>query len=174
MALSRPEDCGLGRLVATLIRPHEPTEMLREAADLLGQRIGHRLFTVLLICANRADTVRVYSDNLDAYPVNRVKRMGVTPWGDQVIRGGETWIGRNDEDIAWAFPDHALIRSLGLASALSVPVVFEGKCLAVLTLHHQAGWYRPEHIPLAQQIAPLLIPDLMLLERAVNTGTAQA
>ena len=78
--MNRPDDAGLGRLVATLTRPHEPTEMLREAADLLQRRIGHRLFTVLLICANRADTVRVYSDNLDAYPVNRLKRMGVTPW----------------------------------------------------------------------------------------------
>ncbi|TDP61258.1 GAF domain-containing protein [Roseateles toxinivorans] len=172
--MNRTEDAGLGRLVATLTRPHEPAEMLREAAEVLGQRIGHRLFTVLLICANRADTVRVYSDNLDAYPVNRLKRMGVTPWGDEVIRAGETWIGRNDEDIAWAFPDHALIRSLGLASALSAPVVFDGKCLAVLNLQHEAGWYRPEHIPLAQQLAPLLIPDLMRLERAVDSGTAQA
>jgi GAF domain-containing protein len=172
--MSRPDDDGLGRLAATLTRPHEPAEMLRDAADLLGQRIGHRLFTVLLICANRADTVRVYSDNLDAYPVNRLKRMGVTPWGDLVIHGGETWIGRNDEDIAWAFPDHALIRSLGLASALSVPVVFDGKCLAVLNLQHEAGWYRQEHIPLAQQLAPLLIPDLMRLDRTVNSGTAQA
>ena len=172
--MNRPDDAGLGRLVTPLTRPHEPTEMLREAADLLQQRIGHRLFTVLLICANRADTVRVYSDNLDAYPVNRLKRMGVTPWGDQVIRCGETWIGRNDEDIAWAFPDHALIRSLGLASALSVPVVFDGKCLAVLNLQHEAGWYRQEHIPLAQQLAPLLIPDLMRLERAVDSRTARA
>jgi GAF domain-containing protein len=172
--MNRPDDAGPERLVATLSRLHQPTELLHEAADLLGQRIGHRLFTVLLICANRADTMRVYSDNLDAYPVNRLKRMGVTPWGDRVIHGGETWIGSNDEEIAWAFPDHALIRSLGLASALSVPVVFDGKCLAVLNLQHEAGWYRPEHVPLAQELAPFLIPDLLRLERAVDGGAAQA
>lgn len=172
--MNRPEDAALDRLAATLARPHEPTEVLRQAADLLQQRIDHKLFTILLVCANRADTMRVYSDNLDAYPVNRLKRMGVTAWGDRVIHGGEIWIGRNDEDIAWAFPDHELIRSLGLASALSVPVVYDGQCLAVLNLQHQAGWYRPEHAPLAQQLAPFLIPELLRLQRAVNAGAAPA
>lgn len=172
--MNRPDDAGLDRLAATLARPHEPTEVLRQAADLLQQRIGHKLFTILLVCANRADTIRVYSDNLDAYPVNRLKRMGVTAWGDRVIHEGETWIGRNEEDIAWAFPDHELIRSLGLASALSVPVVHHGQCLAVLNLQHQAGWYRPEHVPLAQQLAPFLIPELLRLQRAVDAGAAPA
>jgi hypothetical protein len=171
--MNPPEDAPLDRLAAVLVRPHQPADMLREAADLLQQRIGHKLFTILLVCANRADTIRVYSDNLDAYPVNRLKRMGVTAWGDRVIHAGESWIGRNDEDIAWAFPDHELIRSLGLASALSVPVVYDGTCLAVLNLQHEAAWYRAEHVPFARQLAPLLIPDLLRLQHAVDADAAQ-
>ena len=147
--------------------------MLREAAGLLQQHIGHKLFTILLVCANRADTIRVYSDNLDAYPVHRLKRMGVTLWGDKVIHGGQTWIGRDDEDIAWAFPDHELIRSLGLSSALSVPVVFNGECLAVLNLQHEAHWYGEEHIPLAHQLTPFLIADLLRLQVAAGSGAVQ-
>ena len=166
--MNLPDVSSPERLVATLVRPHEPAELLRDAADLLQKRIGHKLFTILLVCANREDTVRVYSDNLDAYPVNRLKRMGVTAWGDRVIHSGESWIGRNDADIAWAFPDHELIRLLGLASALSVPVMFDGKCLAVLNLQHEANWYRDDHIPMARQLAPFLIPDLLRLERATG------
>ena len=86
---------------------------MRQVAEMLQQRIGHNLFTILLVGANRADTVRVYSDNLQAYPVNRLKRMGVTTWGSQVIHDCQTYLGKDDDDIRWAFPDHELIKLLG-------------------------------------------------------------
>ncbi len=157
-----PED--LNALVATLKKPHVPVDLMRQVADMLQKRIGHKLFTILLVGAIREDTVRVYSDNLDAYPVNRVKRMGVTPWGSQVIHGCNPYIGKNDDDIRWAFPDHELIRSLGLSSALSVPIVYKGQCLAVLNLQHQAMWYRPEQVAVAESLTPFLIPAMLDLQ----------
>lgn len=146
---------------------HEPIDLMQQVADLLQDQIGHKLFTVLMICADRRDTVRVYSDNLTAYPVNRLKRMGVTPWGDRVIHGCESWIGIQDDDIRWAFPDHALIRSLGLSSALSVPVVYAGHCVAVLNLQHEAGWYRAEHLTSAQVVSPFVIPEILRLQASM-------
>ena len=154
----------LDALIATLKRPHEPADLMRQVAEMLQQRIGHKLFTILLVGANREDTMRVYSDNLEAYPVNRVKRMGVTPWGSQVIHGCQTYIGKNDDDIRWAFPDHELIKSLGLSSALSVPIVYNGQCLAVLNLQHEANWYRDEHVAIAESVTPFLIPAMLTLQ----------
>ena len=154
----------LDALIATLKKPHEPADLMRQLADMLQKQIGHKLFTILLVGANREDTVRVYSDNLDAYPVNRVKRMGVTPWGSQVIHGCKTYIAKNDDDIRWAFPDHELIKSLGLSSALSVPIVYKGQCLAVLNLQHQAMWYRNEHVVIAESFTPFLIPAMLALQ----------
>ena len=159
-----PED--RDALIAALTKPHEPADLMRQVADLLQKRIGHRLFTILLVGANREDTVRVYSDNLDAYPVNRVKRMGVTPWGSQVIHGCKTYIGKNDDDIRWAFPDHELIKSLGLSSALSVPIVYKGQCLAVLNLQDEAMWYRDEHVAIAESVNPFLIPAMLALQKS--------
>lgn len=168
-----PED--LNALAATLKKPHEPADLMRQVADMLQQRIGHKLFTILLVGANREDTVRVYSDNLDAYPVNRVKRMGVTPWGSQVIHGCNSYMAKNDDDIRWAFPDHELIKSLGLSSALSVPIVYKGQCLAVLNLQHQAMWYRHEHVAFAESLTPFLVPAMLELQALTafsNTSNA--
>ena len=157
----------LDALMATLKKPHEPADLMQQVADMLQKRIGHKLFTILLVSANREDTVRVYSDNLDAYPVNRVKRMGVTPWGSQVIHGCNPYIAKNDDDIRWAFPDHELIKSLGLSSALSVPIVYKGQCLAVLNLQHEAMWYRDEHVAIAESLAPFLTPAMLDLQKSI-------
>lgn len=157
----------LDALMATLKKPHEPADLMRQVAEILQKRIGHKLFTILLVSANREDTVRVYSDNLDAYPVNRVKRMGVTPWGSQVIHGCKAYIGENDDDIRWAFPDHELIKSLGLSSTLSVPIVYKGQCLAVLNLQHEAMWYRNEHVAIAESVNPFLISTMLALQKSL-------
>lgn len=157
---------GIDALTASLKKPHEPIDLMRQVAELLQKQIGHKLFTILLVAANREDTVRVYSDNLDAYPINRIKRMGVTPWGSQVIHACKSYIGRNDDDIRWAFPDHALIKSLGLSSALSMPIVYKGQCLAVLNLQDEANWYRDDHVAIAASACPFLIPAMLALQKS--------
>ena len=159
-------DEAINALMATLKKPHEPTDLMRQAAEILQQQIGHKLFTILLVAENREDTVRVYSDNLGAYPVNRIKRMGVTLWGSQVTHGCQAYIGKNDDDIRWAFPDHELIKSLGLSSALSVPIVYKGQCLAVLNLQHEANWYRDEHVALGELVGLFLIPAILALQES--------
>ena len=158
---------GLNTLVTTLKKQHEPSDLMGQVAELLQKQIGHKLFTVLLVTENMEDTLRVYSDNLEAYPINRLKRMGVTPWGSQVIHACKSYIGKNDDDIRWAFPDHALIKSLGLASALSVPIVYKGRCLAVLNLQHEANWYRDEHFAIADSVSPFLIPAALALQKSL-------
>jgi hypothetical protein len=159
---------GIEALIASLKKPHEPADLMRQVAELLQKQIGHKLFTILLVAENMEDTVRVYSDNLDAYPINRIKRMGVTPWGSQVIHGCTAYVGKNDGDIRWAFPDHALIKSLGLSSALSVPVVYKGQCLAVLNLQHEANWYLEEHFAIADLVSPFLIPAVLALQKSFD------
>ena len=155
----------IAALSATLKKPHESADMMSQVAGILKKKIGHKLFTILLVCANREDTVRVYSDNHQAYPVNRIKRMGVTPWGSQVIHGCSSYIAKNDDDIRWAFPDHELIKSLGLSSALSVPILYKGQCLAVLNLQGEANWYSDEHVAVAEAVTPFLIPAMMALQK---------
>ncbi len=164
--MSEPLDQAFDVLSKTLRKVHEPMELMRQVDELLQQQIGHKLFTILLLAANREDTVRVYSDNPGTYPVNRIKRMGVTLWGKQVIHACQPYIAKHDDDIRWAFPDHALIKSLGLSSALSVPIVYQGQCLAVLNLQHEENWYRDEHVAIADSVSTFLIPAMLALQRS--------
>ena len=59
-------DQALDALSKTLREAHAPMDLMRQVDELLQQHIGHKLFTILLLAANREDTVRVYSDNLGA------------------------------------------------------------------------------------------------------------
>ena len=172
--MSAPVDHAFDGLRKTLREVHAPIDLMRQVDELLQQQIGHKLFTILLLAANKEDTSRVYSNNLDAYPVNRIKRMGVTLWGRQVIHAGQPYIAKNDADIQWAFPDHALIKSLGLSSALSVPIVYQGQCLAVLNLQHEDNWYREAHVAIAESVNAFLIPEMLALQNSLLQTQLQA
>ncbi len=132
---------------------------LYEALDRATEKaIGHKLFTLLVVDAPKREVARVYTSNPKAYPVGGRKPLQMTGWGEQVIVGKRPYIGRTAEDIQWAFFDHALIASLGLASVLNVPVVHDGRCIGTMNLLHQAGWYADADASLGRLFAALLVP----------------
>jgi len=63
------------------------------------------------------------------------------------------------------FFDHELILSLGCASVLNVPVVWDGRTLGTINLLHEAGWYDETDVPVGQLFAVLAIPALVDLTR---------
>lgn len=152
MADDRFLDC-----VRALGEAGQPAPIYRALDRALGAVIGHKLFTLLYVAPDRRRVKRVYSSNPAAYPVGGLKSMGPTPWGAHVIEGQKAYIARNDADIRWAFPDHALIASLGLASALNMPVVYDGRVLGTVNLLDAAGHYRDEHSAAAAPYAALVI-----------------
>lgn len=150
----------LNRTVALLKRRHSPQEACA-AVDAAAQAIiGHQLFTVLYVAPGAVEVARIYSSNPAAYPVAGRKRMGPTPWGERVIRRMQSYIGRNADDIRWAFPDHALIASLGLESVLNIAISHDGACVGTLNILHKAGHYVDEHIALMEPFGALLVPML--------------
>ena len=79
----------------------------------------------------------------------------------RVYETGEPWIGRDAEDIRWAFPDHALILSLGCESAMNLPVRWQGRTLGTLNLLHRAGWYDEADAATGRIFAALAVPALL-------------
>lgn len=137
---------------------------MKQAADFhqleqqLFDDIGFLLFTVLQV--DLPEVVRLYSSNPDAYPVTGRKTMGPTPWGAHVIIGGQPWLGQTPADLEWAFPDHALITSLGCGCCLSIPVREGGQTLGTLNLLDAAGRYTPDHLTRAASYADSAVPLL--------------
>jgi len=122
----------------------------------LGLLVGHKLFTILLARKSEGEVIRVYSSRPDVYPVSRAKKMGRTPWGEMVLETGRPFIGRNAQDMRWAFSDHELLSSIGCESALNVPVVIDGQALGTVNLLDGANWYQERHVALVTPFAYLL------------------
>ena len=159
----------LARVVAVLRKKHSPPEACA-AVDAAAQAIvGHKLFTVLYVAPGAQEVARIYSSDPVAYPVAGRKRMGPTPWGDLVIGRMQPYVGRNDDDIRWAFPDHALIRSLGLSSVLNIAIAYDGACVGTLNILDVANHYRDENIALMEPFGALLVP-LLLAAAGVESG----
>ena len=115
------------------------------------------LFTLLTLTPDGQEVERIWTSNPAAYPVQGRKRMGPTPWGAHVLEGKESWMCNDADGIRWAFPDHALIESLGLGACINVPVVAFGRTLGTVNVLDRPGAYNTEALKTAVMFAGLLV-----------------
>ena len=150
--------------VARAMRETDQPEAVFRALDRgMGAVIGHKLFTVLLHHARARESERHYTNQPAAYPVGGRKPVTASPWTERLFVERQPYIGRSAEDIRTVFFDHELISSLGCASVLNVPVVWNGRTLGTINLLHEAGWYEDTDVPVAQAFAALATPALLEL-----------
>lgn len=143
-------------LATALAQAKQPADVYRAVEQLVAGGPGAKLFTLLVLTHDGQAVQRVYSSDEKTYPLAGQKRMGPTPWGGLVLTRRENFLGRNADDIRWAFPDHALIASLGLASAINIPIVAMGRVLGTLNVLDVAGHYSESDVQFMQAISPVL------------------
>jgi hypothetical protein len=152
--------------VARAMREAGQPETGLRALDLgMGTVIGHKLFTVLVHHPQARESERRYTNQPAVYPVGGRKPVSPTPWTERLFVERRPYIGTTAEDIRAVFFDHELILSLGCASVLNVPVVWNGHTLGTINLLHEAGWYDDTDVPVGQLFAALAIPTLLDLTR---------
>ncbi|CDN51329.1 GAF domain-containing protein [Neorhizobium galegae] len=156
-------------LIGLLAESGQPNFFYDALDAALARHVGHRLLTLLYTDGD--EVARVYSNMPDVYPVFGRKPMGMTPWGELVLRRQQPFLGRDREAVRWAFFDHELIASLGLNSAINIPVVYNGETIGTINLLHEEFFYEEKHVEIARQFAPLLIPAFLEARRA---GTSKA
>jgi GAF domain-containing protein len=148
-----------------LMEPGQPEPVFRALERAMGAVIGHKLFTVLLHYPQARESERRYTNQPAAYPVGGRKPVTASAWTERLFVERRPYIGASAEDIRTAFFDHQLILSLGCASVLNVPVVWDGRTLGTINLLHEAGWYDEGDVPVAQTFAALAAPALLELTR---------
>jgi len=153
-------------IVAAHADPDQPAVTFCALDAALAERPGHRLFTILVHHPAARQSERFYSNLPAEYPVGGRKPVTDSPWMQQVIHGGQPWIGRNADAIRWAFYDSETILALGCESCLNMPVRWRGETLGTLNLLHGAGHYTEADIPHVALLAHLALPALMLITRA--------
>jgi GAF domain-containing protein len=157
-------------LLPVLCEPGQPQRLFEALDRTLAETVGHKLLTMLYV--DGQEVSRVYSNMPEAYPVFGRKPMGVTPWGELVLRQQTPFLGRDAQAIAWAFFDHELIASLGLGSAINIPVVYDGQTIGTINLLHEEFFYEDRHVEIARTFAPLLIPAFLKARRAGSASKA--
>jgi GAF domain-containing protein len=85
-----------------------------------------------------------------------------------VLKGRKPYLGRDKAGIRWAFFDHVLIESMGLGSVINVPALYDGKVVGTINLLAPEGFYREEHVPLVERLAPLLVPAFLAARAAAR------
>lgn len=144
----------------------QPEAGFHQLDRAMGAVIGHKLFTVLLHHAGAGESERRYTNQPAAYPVGGRKPVTASPWTERLFVERQPYIGRSAEDIRTVFFDHELISSLGCASVLNVPVVWNGRTLGTINLLHEAAWYEETDVSVAQVFAALATPALLELTRS--------
>ncbi len=141
----------------------QPSRLFDAAERALGQVIGHKLFTLLRVHPG-GELERAYTNMPDAYPVAGRKKMGPTPWGKHVIEGQKPYLGRNADDIRWAFFDHELIESLGCRSVINVLIQWDGRLLGTINMLHKEDFYEEDDLDRARPFAQALVPAFLTQE----------
>lgn len=143
----------------------QPGPVLTALDEALAESIGHRLFTIMRHDPVKGRNRRIYSSDAAAYPVSGFKPVNWEhPWSQRLLREGMPWIGRDAADIVWAYPDHQTISALGLASAMNLPVRWNGRTLGTLNLLHRAAYFTEADAETGALFAALAVPALLAVD----------
>jgi uncharacterized protein YbcI len=143
--------------VASVLAEGDRPALYKAVEDGLQKLIGHKLFTLLMVLPGAREVQRIWTNNPKAYPITGRKTMGDTPWGDLVIRQRKPFLGKDMDAIRWAFFDHELIASLGLGSAINVPVCRQGELLGTIAILDVEGHMDEYKLSIASRFAPYLV-----------------
>jgi GAF domain-containing protein len=149
----------LADLLAGLAEPGQPEALFTALDRLTRSLVGHRLFT--LNSTDGQTIARAYSSHPTEYPVSGRKTVGQTEWDDLVIRRRQPFLGPDRPAIRRAFPDHALIESMGLGAVINLPVVYDGATIGTLNLLDAEHRYTAADLDRLRPFPALLIPAFL-------------
>ena len=148
-------------LGAALRLPDQPMATFRALDAAMDAVIGHTYITILLYHADLQEIERLYSSNLDAYPIAGRKDVPDSAWTEKLLINQGCYIGYDANDIKRYFFDHELIHQLGCDAILNVPVVYDSVTLGTVNLVHEEGWYEESNTEIALTLAGIATPAFM-------------
>src|SRR5256712_6768690 len=150
----------LAAVASAMARPGQPAATYAALEAAMEAVLGHRLFTILRYHADSGESERVWTTRPAAYPVAGRKALNPTFWSRQVLQERRPYLGRTAADLREVFFDHELIASLGCASVLNLPVVWDGRVLGTINLLHEAEGYVETDVAVGLAFAGFAVPAL--------------
>lgn len=109
--------------------------------------LGTRLFTVSILDRAAGLSRRAYTSHPVEYPAQGTKPMLDDAWFDHCIRRAQPFLANTPPEFEKHFFDHALITSMGLGSALNIPLAdATGQIAATVNLLAEARHFTPDKL----------------------------
>ena len=160
--LDLPRDGYTG--IAALSFGATPGDLFAAADACAFHVLEHSHCTVNRFNAEKMELTRLYSSNMEKYPIGGTKSKSGTNWGRHVLLNKLLFVGQGLAAIKNSFEDHELIASLGLRSVINVPLVCEGNCLGTLNFLSREDRVTQRQIDFAQRLGLLIIPGMLASE----------
>jgi len=127
--------------------------------DVLAERIradvGYRLMTILVPSGDAPFLVRVFSTNLDQYPLGKADPVDDSIWFRRLFSQGEPIIANDAAAIEAWLPGFDAYLAQGYGSLANVPIVISGTTIGLLNLMDETGHFTAERVSLLREELPL-------------------
>lgn len=124
--------------------------------------LGCILFTVSRLDPPNGVVWRSYTSHPAEYPLQGTKPLDHDDWYESCIVGRQSFVANTPAEFEKVFFDHALITSMGLGSALNIPVANEaGQVIATVNLLAEPGHFTIERVQAYESLVTAARPALV-------------
>ncbi|RST87103.1 GAF domain-containing protein [Aquibium carbonis] len=135
--------------------PRGAIAMFDILADRIRENVGYLLMTVLAPNGDEPFLTRMFSTNLDQYPLGAADPIEDSLWFRRLFTDGEAIVANDAEAIEAWLPGFDAYVAQGYGSLANIPIVVSGTTIGLLNLMDEAGHFTAERIALLRAELPL-------------------
>ncbi len=124
-------------------------------AERIRENVGSRLMTVLVPSNDAPFLLRVFSTNLDQYPLGRADPVDDSIWFRRLFSQGEPIIANDAAAIEAWLPGFDAYLAQGYGSLANVPIVVAGTTIGLLNLMDETGHFTDDRLAVLREELPL-------------------
>ncbi|WP_187969056.1 GAF domain-containing protein [Aquibium microcysteis] len=124
-------------------------------AERIRRNVGSRLVTVLVPSSDAPFLVRVFSNNLEQYPLGRADPVEDSIWFRRLFSEREAIVANDSDAIGTWLPGFDSYLEQGYGSLANVPIVVAGTTIGLLNLMDEAGHFTAERLAVLRDELPL-------------------
>ncbi|MEQ7918425.1 GAF domain-containing protein [Xanthomonas sp. WHRI 1810A] len=153
-------DHGQIAAVAQALQNGNADQLYRGIERLAEGVIGFKMLTVMRYDAASSELVRVFSNNVDQYPIGGSKVKADSVWKRTLLVGCQPVLSNCAEAVKVHFDDWQRLQNLGIEAILNIPITRQGRCVGTLNFGHQQGWFTDRHVEVGVVLGALLLAAL--------------
>ena len=125
--------------------------------QICQETVGHKLLTLMELENTNGTVCRTYTTDHINYPEGGYKPIPENQWSEIVISKQQSFLASSIKEIKTVFFDYQLIESLGLGSAVNMPIICFGEVLGTVNMLHEPGFYSENSIKNLQDLMPWFV-----------------